>query len=144
MLVDGQRVPTFFHHSGVHSCELEKVAKNHFPDLKLLHFPQLFQEERFLEFTPNLLKSFVRNIPVCLFCWKELSFSKEARTEEKNRSKGFMKIWLSKDKLQLIHAFLDVVEIVECLQMQFRNKQLTILDVEPLRDATLAKIKQML
>ena len=116
MLIDVQSVATFFRHSGVHSCELKEVAKNHFPDLKLLHFPQ-FQEVRYAEFTPNLLKSFVRKIPVFLFYWKELSLSKEAHTEEKNRSKDFMKTWLSKDKLQLKHAFLDVVEIVECLQM---------------------------
>ena len=116
LLVDVQSVATFFRHSGVHSHELEEVANNHFPDLKLLHFPQ-FQDVIFAEFIPNLLKSFVRNIPVCLFYWKELSLSKEVHTEEKNRSKSFMKTWLSKDKLQLKHAFLDVVEIVEYLQM---------------------------
>ena len=94
MLIGVQIVETFFHHSGVHSSELEEVAKNHFPDIKLFHFPQFKDMVRYAEFTANLLKSFVHNIPECLFYLKELSLSKEAYTEEKNRSKGLMKIWL--------------------------------------------------
>ena len=54
-----------------------------------------------------------------------------------------MKTWLLKDKLQMVHAFLDVVEVVECLQF-LKQAVDKILDVEPLRDATLTKIKQML
>ena len=56
LFIDVQSVATFFHHSGVDSRELEEVAKNHFPDLKLLCFPQ-FKEVRFAEFTANLLKN---------------------------------------------------------------------------------------
>ena len=99
---------------------------------------------RFAEFTANLLRAFVRNIPICLYYWKHLSESNESNREEKSKSKGFLNTWLSKDKLQLIRVYLDIAEIVQSLQMQFQNRQLTILQVEPARDSALAKIKQML
>ena len=99
---------------------------------------------RFAEFTANLLRAFVRNIPICLYYWKHLSESNESNREEKSKSKGFLNTWLSKDKLQLIHVYLDIADIVQSLQMQFQNRQLTILQVEPARDSALAKIKQML
>lgn len=143
LLNDLQSVATFFRTSGVHACELQGTAQECFPQITLLHFPQ-FKEVRFAEFTANLLRAFVRNIPICLHYWKHLSESNESNHEEKNKSKGFLNIWLSKDKLQLVHVYLDIAEIVQSLQMQFQNKQLTILEVEPARDSALAKIKQML
>ena len=143
MLNDLQSVATFFRTSGVHARELQGTAKEHFPQITLLHFPQ-FKEVRFAEFTANLLRAFVRNIPICLYYWKHLSESNESNREEKSKSKGFLNTWLSKDKLQLIHVYLDIAEIVQSLQMQFQNRQLTILQVEPARDSALAKIKQML
>ena len=59
---------------------------------------------RFAEFTANLLRAFVRSISICLHYWKHLSESNESNREEKNKSKGFLNTWLSKDKLQLIHT----------------------------------------
>ena len=59
---------------------------------------------RFAEFAANLLRAFVWNISICLHYWKHLSESSESNREEKNKSKGFLNTWLSKDKLQLIHT----------------------------------------
>ena len=143
LLNDLQSVATFFRTSGVHARELQGTAQERFPQITLLHFPQ-FKEVRFAEFPANLLRAFVRNIPICLHYWKHLSESNESNREEKNKSKGFLNTWLSKDKLQLIHVYLDIAEIVQSLQMRFQNKQLTILEVEPARDSALAKIKQTL
>lgn len=107
---------TFFRTSEVHVHELQGTAQEHFPQITLFHFP-LFKEVRFAEFTANLLRAFVRNIPICLHYWKHLSESNESNREEKNKSKGFLNTWLSKDKLQLIHVYLDIAEIVQSLQM---------------------------
>jgi len=55
----------------------------------LLHCPQS-KEVRFAEFTANLLRALVRNIPICLYYCKHLSESNESNYEERVNLRDFL------------------------------------------------------
>jgi len=81
-----RNVATFFRTSGIRSLELTRIAES--INKKLLRFPE-HKEVRMTEFTANLLRVMIRNLPSCLNYWKQRSEDKTETDADRNQMRGF-------------------------------------------------------
>jgi len=134
-------VATFFRTSGIRSLELSRIAQS--IDLQLLRFPE-HKEVRMTEFTANLFRVVMRNLPACLQYWKQRSEDRAETDADRNQMRGFLHTWTDIDKLKLLHLLLDCCEVVQRLQKRLQYTFAALEDVAVVKSWCLAILNCMI
>ena len=136
-----RNVATFFRTSGIRSLELTRIAES--INEKLLRFPE-HKEVRMTEFTANLLRVMIRNLPSCLNYWKQRSEDKTETDADRNQMRGFLRTWTNSDHLKLLHVLLDCCEVMERLQKRLQYSFATLQDVAAVKTWAMASLNAMI